>query len=1154
MNLNLHIKYGGNRHAMYKFLLVMKIATFLLILSIMQVSASSFAQKITLHKVNAPLTAIIDEIRNQSNYDFFYNKKLLKTAKTVTVNVKDASLEEVLEICFKGQLLDYQIADQTVLIKGKEIKSNFFNPMLAAVEKITGKVVDEKGQPIPGATVKVKATNKVTSADASGNFVIDAKEGDMLLVSSVGFVDQEIRVGKTSLTVALKEGSNTLEEMVVVGYGAKKKVNLTGSIDQVSAKDLDDRPASRLSQVLQGQMPGLNITTTTAGGAPNATQNINVRGFTGLGVSGGPLVVIDGVQGGDINSINPNDIESVTMLKDAASAAIYGSSAPYGVLLITTKKGKQGAPSVSYNNNLAFATPINLPKMMNSLDFADIYNEAYANAGRGVAFNDEVLKRMRDYQSGALTTETVVSKTTTDWWGSWFEANSNHDWFKEYFKDVSNAQQHNLSVTGGGNSSDYYIGLGYNDRQGMYNFGHDSYKRYNIRANLNNEITKWLGFSLRTALARSNYVTPNTVSGRTGGNYMHQIARKFPNLALYNPTGEYNEANDIMLHENGGRNNDDRNDVVTTGELRISPLNGLKITANYTFDGVFSNSSAHLKTLFTKLPSGNQGIISGTTPNSYSLTNTRTIHHIVNAFANYEKKVGDHNLGLTAGYVKELTNYNTTSGSNTNLYSDNIPSLSLTYGANAAASDGARQLAIEGVFGRFSYAYQDKYMLEVNGRYDGTSRFLAGVRWKFYPGISAGWNIDKEKFWQPISKVVNTFKLRLNYGSQADQQFLDVNGPNWYPFYPSLGTARPTTTSWFFGTAREASVSAPPLVNSDLTWVTTTTYGAGIDASFLRNRLNATFEWYNREAKDFAGPSAPLPTVLGAAVPTANNAAIQTKGFEISLKWNDKIGDFSYGIKATLADYRGKVTEYPNPNRLITDWYTGEVMGNIYGYTANGLYTADNVGTAIPTPAFWNGRWQVGDVKYEDLDGDGKITIGPNTAENMGDRSVIGNSTPRYQYGATFEFGWKSFDFSTFLQGIAKRDIFIGSNYFWGIQSSEFQSSPFTVHADRWSPTNQGGYFPRYYMNDEVNKNFQTSTRYLQNAAYMRIKNVQLGYTLPAAIASKVFLKRARLYVSVENLATFTDLIKTMDPELSLSDAKIYPLQRTYSFGLNLTL
>jgi len=1154
MNLNLHKKYGGNRHALYKFLLVMKIITFLLIVTIMQVSANSFAQKITLNRANAPLSSIIDEIRNQSNYDFFYNKKVLKLAKSVTINVKDASLDEVLAICFKDQSLEYLISDKTVLIKSRETLPNLFNPFQVAAEKINGKVIDEKGQPVPGATVKVKGGNKVTSADISGNFVIEANQGDILVISSVGFVVQEVKVSKTNISIVLKENTNDLEEMVVVGYGTKKKVNLTGSIDQVTAKDLDDRPATRLSQVLQGQMPGLNITTTTAGGAPNATQNINVRGFTGLGVSGGPLVVIDGVQGGDINSINPSDIESVTILKDAASAAIYGSSAPYGVLLITTKKGKQGPPAISYSNNLAFATPINLPKMMNSLDFANIYNEAYANAGRGVAFNDEVLKRMRDYQAGALSTETIASKTTTDWWGSWFEANSNHDWFKEYFKDVSSAQQHNLSVTGGGNSSDYYIGLGYNDKNGMYNFGEDSYKRYNIRANFNNEINKWLGFSLRTALARSNFNTPNTVSARTGGNYMHQIARKFPNLALFNPTGEYNEANDIILHKNGGRNIDDRNDVVTTGELRISPLNGLKITANYTFDGVFSNQSAHLKTLFTTLPSNNLGTISGTSPNSYSLTNTRTIHHIVNAFANYEKKLGDHNLGLTGGYVKELTNYNTTSGSNTNLYSDNIPSLSLTYGANAAASDGARQLAVEGVFGRFSYAYQDKYMLEINGRYDGTSRFLEGVRWKFYPGISAGWNIDREKFWQPISKVVNALKLRVNYGSQADQQFLDVNGANWYPFYPSLGTTRPTSTSWFFGTAREASVSAPPLVNTDLTWVTTTTYGVGLDAAFFRNRLNATFEWYKREAKDFAGPSAPLPTVLGATVPTANNAAIQTKGFEVSVKWNDKIGNFSYGIKATLADYRGKVTEYPNPNRLISDWYTGEVMGNIYGYTANGLYTTDNVGTAIPTPAFWNGRWQAGDVKYEDLDGDGKITLGPNTAENMGDRSVIGNSTPRYQYGATLEFGWKSFDFSAFLQGIAKRDVFIGSNYFWGIQSSEFQSSPFTVHANRWSPANQNGYFPRYYMSDEVNKNYQISTRYLQNAAYMRIKNVQLGYTLPPSIASKVFLKRARLYVSVENLATFTDLIKTMDPELSLSDAKIYPLQRTYSFGINLTL
>lgn len=1026
------------------------------------------------------------------------------------------------------------------------------------LETIKGKVTDDKGAPVPGATIRVKGSKNVVVADGQGNFTIDAKIGDILVVTAMGSNPREVTVAGSNVAISLSESSDTLNEMVVVGYGAKKKINLTGAVDQISAKQLENRPATRLSQLLQGQMAGLNITTTTSGGAPNATQNINVRGFTGLGVSGGPLVVIDGVQGGDINTLNPSDIESVSMLKDAASAAIYGSSAPYGVLLVTTKKGKEGKPIINYNNNFGFAQPINLPEMMNSLDFANIYNEAYANAGRGAAFTDEVMQRIRDFQAGVITNETqqmVTNGTKMDNWDTYFTSQANNDWFKIYFKDYSFAQQQNLSVSGAGNKTDYYVGLGYNQKNGMYRYGDDRYTRYNVRATINSEVSKWLGFSLRASLAKGNNNTPNTYGNRTGGNYLHQIARKFPTVPLNNPNGEYAESNDIPLHEYGGRATEDRNDVLTTGELRITPLPGWKIVANYTFDGIFQNNSNHVKTVFSTLPSGTQAAISGTSPNSYSLSNANTAHHIVNAFSSYDKSFGKHNFGLMAGFVRELTTYKSFSGSNTNLYSDDLPSLSLTYGSNATTGDGVRELAVQGVFGRFTYNYADKYMLELNGRYDGTSRFLSDVRWKFYPGVSAGWNVDKEAFWNPIAKVVNTFKIRGNYGSQADQQFLDVNGvANWYPFYPSLGTVRPTSTTWFFGTSREASVGLPPLVNPNLTWVTTTSYGIGFDLTFLRNRLSTTFDLYKREAKDFAGPSAPLPSTLGATVPTSNNASIETKGFELSVKWNDHIGELNYGIRATLADYTGTVKSYPNPTNLLTDWYAGQKMGTIWGYESNGLYTDATAQAALPTPAIWTGAWRAGDVKYEDLNGDGKITTGTNTLTDPGDRKIIGNNTPRYQYGFTLDLSWKNFDFSTFVQGVAKRDAWIGSNFFWGMQSSEWQSSPFTVHADRWSASNPNGYFPRYYVSNEVNKNFQTSTRYLQNAAYMRWKNLQVGYTLPALIASKAGLKKVRLYVSVENLATATDLIKTMDPELSIGDAKIYPLQRTYSFGINLSL
>ncbi len=1024
---------------------------------------------------------------------------------------------------------------------------------------VRGTVSDDKGVTLPGASVTVKDTRTSVVTDDNGKFMISVPgKQSVLVISYLTFKKQEITVGdQTSLTVRLQTDDNQLEEVVVVGYGTQKKVTLTGSVDQVSAKQLDDRPITRLSQALQGMMGGLNVLTTTSGGAPNGVPSLNIRGFTGLGVNAGPLVVIDGVQGGDINSINANDVESITMLKDAASSAIYGSSAPYGVLLITTKRGKSGTPSISYNNNFTVAQPINLPEMMNSLDFANIYNEAFANASRGIAFTDATIQRIKDYQAGIITTETVKAPTG-DNWDTYFGGNSNNDFFKLYFKDNVFNQQHNLSVSGGGNSSDYYIGLGYNDRSGMYNFGKDVYDRYNVRTTFNSAVNQWLSFSIRGSLAKSKYETPNTYGNRTGGNYMHQIGRKFPTVPIYNPDGLLNESNDILLHENGGRNIDNRNDIVTTGEIKLDPVKGWNVTANYTFDGVYTDQSAHTKTVNHTLPSGVLSPISGTSPNGFSRTDTRNEHHVVNVYSSYEKQLSKHYLRLMGGYVNELTRFTSFGGSNNNLYSDDIPSLALTYGLSPSATDFARELAIEGFFSRFNYVFDDKYMLELNGRYDGSSRFLSDVRWSFYPGASAGWNLHKEGFWQKlkVDKVVNTFKLSANYGSQADQGYLDAGGANWYPFYPSLGATRPTGSNWFFGTQREAAISRPPLVNPDLTWVTTTSYGVRSEATFLRDRLSSTFDWFVRKQDDLAGPAAVLPAVIGIGVPSANNTRMETKGFELSLQWRDRIGNWTYGVRGTLADYTSKIIDYPgNPTGLLSNWYNGEVQGSIYGYVSNGLYkTSAEAAKGLPAAQITNQPWRTGDVIYEDLNGDGAINIGKNTFMDMGDRKVIGNNTPRYQYGFNLDLGWKAFDFSAFLQGIGKRDAWMGSNYFWGIVGDEWQSSPFTVHADRWSETNPDGYFPRFYMNGWNSKNTQVSTRYLQNAAYMRIKNVQLGYSLPEKIASRAFMKRARLYLSVENLATFTKLIKTMDPELSIGDAKIYPLQRNYSFGVNISL
>ena len=1134
---------------------IMKLTAFFFLISLLQISAKGLAQKITLLEKNKPIQEILGKIEEQSGYKFWYHLGDLDGTHNVNIEARALPLSQVLDMCFKDQGLTWKIIRETIVLNRTPVSPATAPP----ADTIRGRITDDKGNPVPGATIQVKGAKIAVISNGEGYFRLPDVSGDaVLVVSNIGFVRQEVAAaGRSRIDIKFIPEISQLENVVVVGYGTQKKVNLTGAVSQISGKVLENRPMTRISQGLQGMVAGLNIVTNTSGGAPNASQSINIRGYTGLGATGGPLIVIDGIQGGDINAINPSDVESISVLKDAASTAIYGSSAPYGVILITTKKGKAGQPTrIAYDNNLSWAQPINLPKMLNSLDFANLYNEAFANAGRAPFFNDETIGRIKAYQAGTLTTQTIKNPNAPNGWNNWNSGNANNDWFKIYFKDFSFSQQHNISVSGATDKSSYYIGLGYNDRAGMYNFGNDNFKRFNIRANLSSNITNWLTFNLRSTISRSLYNTPNVYSGQTGGNYMHQFARKFPTVSLINPDGHYSDESNVLLHLEGGRNKSTEDQPMLTGEFRINPLKGWDITMNYTFDGDFYNAENHLKTVYVYLPDGSTAPSGGTTPNSFSRNNYRNEHHIVNAYTSYEKQFSRHNFRILGGFTSELTNYASYSASNSQLYSNDIPSLNLTYNTNPSVGDQVRRLAVEGFFGRFNYNFGDKYLLEINGRYDGTSRFLSNRRWKFSPGVSAGWNLDKENFWQPISHIVNAFKLRGSYGSAPDQLFLgDPSIGSWYPFYPGLATTTPNNTSWLFGGNKQAAVSQPPLVNPELTWVTTTSYGIGTDMALLNNRLTVSYDYYIRKADDFAGPGQVLPVLLGSTVPRVNNAAIQTKGFELTAQWTDKIGKLGYSIRGALSDYRGTVVRYNNPTRALDNtWYKGMNMGEIWGYTSTGLYQSDADAAKGLSAMFWKSGWHAGDVVYADRNGDGVINNGKNTVDSSGDRSVIGNNTPRYQYSLNLSVDYKGFDLGIFLQGIAKRDVWIGSNYFWGITGDEWQSSPFTTHLNRYTAATPNGYFPKFYMGQENAKNTQTQTRYLQNAAYLRIKSVQLGYTLPASVLSRIRTQKVRVYFDVENLATFTRLIKTMDPELSISDAKIYPLQRTFSCGINVIL
>ncbi|MDR0332844.1 MAG: TonB-dependent receptor [Dysgonamonadaceae bacterium] len=1026
----------------------------------------------------------------------------------------------------------------------------------------TGIVVDAWGEPLPGAAVIERGVaSNGTATDVNGRFTLRVNQGATLTISYIGFVTQEIPAG-TDLAITLHEETSALDEVVVVGFGTQRRANLTGAVSQISSQEIGSRSVPSLTQALQGRVAGLNIT--TSNGAPGTNQSINLRGYTGIRLdsngnmerlTAGPLVVIDGVQGGDLSTIEMNDVESITFLKDAASAAIYGSSAPYGVIIVTTKRGRVGKPVITYNNNIGFSQPINLPSYVNSLQFAEAFNEVAANSRYGgPLFNDDVIQRIKDYQAGKITDQTI-KHPTNDEWLSFNGANANNDWFDIYFKNYSFSQQHNIGVSGASETSNYFVGVGFTQQDGLYNWANDGFRRYNARANLTSHLTDWLTFSFRSSFSRGQTDVPAIYSGISGGNsfsydYFHQIGRTYPTVPLRNPDGFFSEGSGVLNFTDGGRRKETIDNLSLTGEFIARPLPGWDITANYTYAGTYIENSNHRKTFYVVRPSGDRFARSGTTPNFLERNMHRNQQFTINAFTSYEKTfVDNHYFRGLVGFTQELHDRLRVQASNDNLYSDEIPSLAMTFGTNRNGSDALSQLAIRGAFARINYNYQEKYLVEFNGRYDGSSRFMAEERFKFYPGVSSAWTISRESFWEPMLDYVNQFKIRGSWASLGDQSFIN----DFYPFYPSLGSWAPTSTNWLFGSNRESAIFMPGLINRNLTWATINTLGWGIDVAALGNRLDFSFDWYRRDAKDFAGPGASLPALLGTGAPTVNNAEIRTNGFEITLGWRDRIGQFSYGARFVLSDYVGTVTKYEgNKDRLINTFYPGMKLGEIWGFETVGLFQ-NQAEIDAADQSLLNANWFPGDVHYRTFSEDGKLTRGRNTVDDPGDRRIIGNTTPRYQFGLTLNAEYKGFDISTFLQGVGKRDMmFAGNaNFFWGFAGNEWQSSYFTVHTDRWTEDNPGGYLPRAYFNTD--KNRQASTRYLQDASYLRIKNMQVGYVLPRQVTDKVKLQRVRFFVNVENIATFTNLMKIIDPEIVNTEAKVYPLRRTWAFGTNIT-
>lgn len=1019
-----------------------------------------------------------------------------------------------------------------------------------------GVVTDTTGETVIGASVVVKGTTNGTITGLDGDFSLSGvTKGSILVVSFVGYQNTEVKWNGQPLTIVLKEDTKVLDEVVVVGYGTQKRANLSGAVAAVDGKVLQDRPITNIGQGLQGVVPNLNITMNN-GGAPGATSSFNIRGNTSLN-GGSPLVLVDNVQM-DANLVNPDDIESISVLKDAASASIYGARAAYGVILITTKKGKKSdKPTVSLSATGYWQSPALTFHNVNSMQYLTMMDEAYQNdGGSGHYFKSQVYQYAEDYFNGKYDSP-VFFDTAYDTYKYGYCGNT--DWWDELYK-TSFSQIYTANISGGNDRTTYYASVSMNDQGGILKAGDDKYNKYNANVNISSNITKWLNVSAKiahtytdelhptggtTAMNSTAYSGLSSYSGMMKGDLSPLMPVKHPD-GHYAGQGSY--TNPVAIMEQGGNAQYKQNDLWMTGAVKITPIKGLVINADYTWNFYGKSSNQHVQNFYdyTAVP-GTENYYPWTNPSSVTVTNNDDYYNAFNAFAEYTFSLKEkHNFKVMVGYNQENKHKKYHYAGRKNLIDSSNPSLNLAYG-DMAMNGSETHWSVNGFFARINYDYKGKYLLELNGRYDGSSKFPHGDRYAFFPSASVAWRVSEEKFWEPIRGWFDNFKLRASYGSLGNQA-LDESRYGNFPYLATYGIN--TKYGALLNGTRPVAVSVPGLVSASFTWETVNQIDFGFDASFFGGRLNTSFDWYRRNTKDMLTAGQALPAVLGTSVPQENAADMKTVGWEVSLEWNDRLSNgFGYHIKGVLSDYQASITKFSNPTKLLGTHYVGEKLNEIWGYVSNGLFQSDEDAKAADQSYLSGGSWGAGDVKYEDLNNDGKIDIGKNTLDDSGDRKIIGNSTPRYSYGITAGFDYKGFDFEMFWQGIGKRDYWLGGSQFWGF--TDEWCTPLTSSLDYWTEDNRDAYFPRLHHYGVNGGNHQVSTRYLQNAAYLRLKNVVLGYTIPRSITEKVKISRLRVFVQGENLLTFTPLIDSYDPE-TLNNMT-YPINKKISVGLNLT-
>ncbi|WP_299782395.1 TonB-dependent receptor [uncultured Formosa sp.] len=1044
--------------------------------------------------------------------------------------------------------------------------------------EIKGVVTDVNGLPLLGASIIEKGTSNGVQTDFDGKFLIShITQKPILVVSYVGYITKEVLVGNESnITIVLEEDISQLDEVVVVGYGEQKKINLTAAVSQVGEEIFENRPTASATKSLQGTVPGLQISNSASGGEPGGDANINIRGFVTSGGTGtvgeaSPLVLVDGIEM-SLTDIDPEDIKSVSVLKDAAAASIYGSQAAAGAIIVTTKSGmnSNGDVKVSFSNSYSVTQPSIWPESASPIEFAYTINDARLNNNQSAYYDDQGLANIISNMANPGSAESIVSNASGNGWDYGtigIEATGATDWDDIIMKKWAQRIKSNISISGGNEKTNFYISAGAYDEDGLLAVGDESYQRYNLDAKIASKVTDWLRIELLTKFRKSNTDFPTEISANSTfwnkSRVLDLITKIKPVLPQYDPIYGL----ELLQHSyypfwDTQRVKTENDQIVVIPKIIIEPLEGLDINFNLNYKRNNNFQETSILASQKVVPNGVVDHVSQAST-SYSPTVVVDNYFSPNIYANYDKSFNNHNFNATVGFQSESYEYYSLGATTDYLISNNIVSLNASLDDDQLVSESISHWSTVGLFSRFRYNYKEKYLVEFSYRRDGSSRFEPDNRWAGFPSFSAGYNIAKEDFW-PID-AINTFKLRGSYGTLGNQ---NVNN---YLYLTSI-SLNTIGTSYLFDGDRLTYAATPSIDSQNLSWETVKTTDLGFDLSAFNNKLGIGFSWYRTDIEDMAAQGADLPAQLGTSAPLTNIGTSRVEGWEVEANWKQKLGDFGYSIRAVLSDYKRSIVEYPNDSKALTNYFSGQNLGDIWGFETEGLFQTDEDATAVTDVidySFITGWSRVaGDIQYKDVNGDNVIDRGNYVVGDTGDYKVIGNSTPRYQYSLNLAMNYKNWDFSALIQGVGKRDMsFATQQRFQGPANGPFHAFVWKGHLDYFRPegtasplgANTDAYFPTPYLNGggRNNKNYSYNTdRFLQNAAYTRLKSVQIGFTIPRDVTRKFHVDKLRLYFTGENLFTITDLM-FFDPETNTTgltgSAQSYPLSRILSTGINVS-